>query len=98
MQTELAGENPDTKIRILGINFSGSEFANEYVVDGRTLPWLQDTNEVNAWALWEAAARDVIILDVENKWYGEYNLAANPLEDATNYAELKSILKTAAGE
>lgn len=98
MQAELLAENPDTKIRILGVNLPGLEFANEQMVAGRTLPWLQDTYEQDVWGRWGPDYRDVIILDTENMKLGQFNLTANPLEDPANYDELKSLLKTAAGE
>ena len=98
MQAELLAENPDTNIRVIGVNMAGLEYANDDMVVGRTLPWLQDTYDDNVWGRWGVSWQDVIILDMENMKYEVYNLGVNPIEAPANYEELKSLLKAAAGE
>jgi hypothetical protein len=94
----LLAENPDTKIRIIGVNMAGLEFANDDMVVGRTLPWLQDTYDEDVWGRWGVSWQDVVILDTQNMKHDEYSLSSNPIEAPANYEELKSLLKAAAGE
>ena len=68
------------------------------ICTGRTIPWLQDTAGVDAWGAWEVANDDVVILDTENKKLEVYNLITHDLRTPTDYAELKALLKTYAGE
>jgi len=84
-------------IRILGVNASGEAAGNAAMCAGRVLPWLQDQKPPDAWHLWQADFRDVIVLDDENKVVSIYNLTIHNLTDSTNYAQLRTILLTAAG-
>jgi len=92
MQTELAGTN----VQILGVNQIGAETGNIAACDGRDIPWLQDTFAENAWALWTVTYRDVYILGPDNELVGVYNLTEHDLSNAADYAELKTMLMTAA--
>jgi hypothetical protein len=84
-------------IRILGVNAPEESAGNVGMCAGRVLPWLQDQKPPDAWHLWQADFRDVIVLDLENKVVSVYNLTVHNLADSTNYAELRTILITAAG-
>lgn len=67
------------------------------MTDGRDLPWLQDTNKVNAQASWGAAYRDVVILDAWNRpLEPAYNLTSNDLSIEANRNALKKRLRQAA--
>lgn len=98
MQGELLTANPATKIRILGVNPTGFEAGNGTITAGRTIPWLQDTAGVNVWGTWAPVARDVFILDPANLHVQTYNLTIHDLANPLNYAELKALLKSVAGE
>ncbi|MEM8885188.1 MAG: hypothetical protein AAGD14_14060 [Planctomycetota bacterium] len=93
MQNELAG----TDIRILGLNSFGLDSGNAETCAGRDIPWLQEDGLVDAAGRWEAAYRDVVILDAENKVVAVYNLTANNLADAAKYDELKALMTGALG-
>jgi hypothetical protein len=68
------------------------------IVAGRTIPLLQDTVTENVWGSWNATWRDVMILDTQNVHVQTYNLTLNDLANPTNYATLKMMLKSVAGE
>jgi len=84
-------------IRILGVNAPEEASGNAGMCAGRVLPWLQDQKPPDAWHLWQADFRDVIVVDDENKVVSIYNLTIHNLADSTNYAALRNILITAAG-
>lgn len=95
---ELLAENPATRIRLSGINLAGLEDWDSLIVEGRTLPWLQDTPDQNVWESWIATWRDVMILDPQNVHVQTYNLTLHDLADPAYYAELKALLKGVADE
>lgn len=97
MQAEILAANPDSKIRILGINQTGQEASNALAVDGKSLPWLQDVLD-EAWTAWLTTHRDVVILDREGRKYDVINLTERDLNVPEEYAVLKSMLLRAAGE
>jgi len=94
----LQSEESDYKIEILGINWDLSdESGNELMTGEGDLPWLQDTNEVNARALVGAAYRDVIILDALNRPVEPaFNLTTNNLAVEANREALLIRLREAA--
>lgn len=98
MQDELVTENPGTIIRIVGCNQIGAEAGNPAICAGRDLPWTQDTLADNVWVEWNVTYRDVVVLDVDNVPVAVYNLTSHDLANPVYYAELKQILKDAAGE
>ena len=49
LQTELDVEYPELGIQIIGVNAIGHESDNADMCEGRDLPWLQDTVELNVW-------------------------------------------------
>jgi len=98
MQDELIAENPGTIIRLLGCNQMGAEGGVPGMTNARDLPLTQDTLAENVWVDWAVTYRDVVVLDVDNIPVAVYNLTANDLANPVNYAALKQILKTAAGE
>ena len=98
MQQELLSQNPQTKIRLLAINLAGLESSVPLESSFGPLPILQDTPEQNVWASWNATWRDVMMLNPDNFHVDTYNLTPNDLAVPANYAELKSRLKTIAGE
>lgn len=97
MQADLLAENPATKIRIVGVNEDGQQGSNALAVEGRSLPWLQDVAGA-AWVGWAVTYRDVVILDAENRKVGVFNLTVHDLGQPGEYAALRAMLKTAAGE
>jgi hypothetical protein len=98
MQTELLNENAASIIRNLGINQIGAEAGNLDNCNGRDIPWLQDTTADDVWTDWAVTYRDVVVLNAANEPVAVYNLTVHDLSDSANYAELKQILKDAAGE
>ena len=84
-------------IHILGVNAIGEESGNSVVVQGRTIPWLQDVVGQGVWNNWHVTYRDVIVLDQDNQIVNVYNLTLpNDLADTTHYKELRTILLDAA--
>jgi hypothetical protein len=96
MQGELEQEETALELRLLGVNYTGREDGNAAAVAGKTLPWLQDTESVNAWGLWGVTSRDLVILDEENRTIGVYNLTKHDLHRPAAYDSLKAILLAAA--
>src|SRR5687768_17919005 len=82
----------------MGVNqyTANVESFNQLTTANNLLPWLQDTAQPNVESLWNAAYRDVIILDASNRVAGVMNLTANDLGQATNRARLKEMLRTVA--
>ena len=93
MQNELINERPELAINLLGVNKSTESSGNSIINDNnRSIPWLQDRPDVNAWSSWEVTRRDVIILDPHNQIVAVFNCTAKNLSDTDNYNELKAIL------
>ena len=90
MQKELSEQGYE--IYFLGINETGFESANGTVTEGRDLPWLQDTADVNMWNRWSVNYRDVIIFDEELNMRERYNLSTFNLNEEMYYNELYSLL------
>ena len=66
---------------------------------GRNIPLLQDTFDDHVQSQWQAAWRDVVILDESNVPVDVYNLdRPNDLRIDAKYQELKNRLLSAAGE
>ena len=57
-------------VNILGLTQIDDGGGNATIVTGRTIPWLQDTEEWKAWDSWQVTYRDVFILDAENRVVG----------------------------
>ena len=90
MQNDFDEQN--IPIQILGINEFGYEVGNDSVVEGRTLPWLQDTEEINAWDLWDVEYRDVFIVDESGLLRYRYNLSSQNLATPDNYQRLTDTI------
>lgn len=95
MQQEIAGTTP-LEIHILGVNEAGQESGNPSIVNGRVIPWLQETSDQHVWSDWKVAYRDVVILDVTNTVVGVFNLTTHDLSKSEEYAALKAMLLNAA--
>ena len=87
MQGELEG------VQILGVNEAGHESGNDGFTEGRDLPWLQDTEDVDVWGTWGVDYRDVIVLDPTGVPLFRYNLTEHDL--GVDYDELKQLLEEA---
>ena len=83
-------------VRILGVNGIGLEAANPTICAGRDIPWLQDVAAEDVWTSWSVTYRDVVILDIDNRVIGVFNVTAKDLDDPTHYAALKERLTNAA--
>jgi hypothetical protein len=77
---------------LISVNQTGYESGNADFVTGKTMPLLQDTAAVNAWALWQVTYRDVVIVDAEGKRRAVFNLTPNDLSVPANLATLKRLL------
>jgi hypothetical protein len=82
----------------LGVNEAGFESGNESITEGRSLPWLQDTVEVNTWSQWSVRYRDVLVRDREGLVYGVFNLTELDLSVEENYTDLLELALSAAEE
>jgi hypothetical protein len=79
-------------VALLSVNGAGYESGNADFVTGKTMPLLQDTAQVNAWAAWQVTYRDVVVLDAEGRRRGVFNLTTNDLNVPANYAALTQLL------
>jgi len=95
MQAEIDSAGTSKPVRILGVNGVGQEIDNPLVCNGRSIPWLQDTEQQAVWTSWQVTYRDVVILDGENRVLQAYNLTEHDLSEPADYTELKAILTTA---
>jgi hypothetical protein len=95
LRDELAASHPALNVAALGVNAVGEEGGNPVICLGRTLPWLQDAGDVDAWTRWAAVWRDVFVLDADLKVVGIYNLTNNDLGVPANYAALKDLILSA---
>lgn len=91
MQGELDAVAPGA-VALLAVNGAGYESGNDGFVMGKTMPLLQDTAQVNAWAAWQVTYRDVVVLDAEGKQRAVYNLTTNDLSVPANFAALRQLL------
>ena len=64
---------------------------------GRTIPYLQDPDD-GTWNRWAVTYRDVVILDAQNRKVGVFNLTEHDLQQPEEYAALKALLLSLAGE
>ena len=90
MQGEL--DAAGSEVQILGVNGAGLESGNDAICEGRTLPWLQDTDQEAVWETWGVAYRDVVILDAGGVVSGVVNLTVSDLAEPDNYEALKATL------
>lgn len=97
MQSELAAAHPGRSIQILGVNRLGLESGNAETCAGRTIPWLQETEEHPCWDSWQVTWRDVVILDVENQRADLLNLTSHDLAIPANYDTLRAKILRVAG-
>jgi len=108
LQSELDTTATVRPIQILGINIKTQASSNPGICSApcdtdiprcgpRKLPWLQDTQAANVWTSWGVNADDIVVLDAQNRPIRVYTLLqGHSLELPANYAELKSILISAA--
>ena len=96
MLQELRAANSELPIEILGVNAVGQEAANDLTTQGRSLPWLQDTAEQDAWGAWAVTWRDVVILDRTNRAVAVFNLTKHGLERPAARDSLRQLLLQAA--
>lgn len=97
MQRELDAEAPELGIHLLGVNEAGHASGVPAMVEGRTIPLLQDIAG-GAWTSWRVTYRDVIIVDRDNAPVGVFNLTEHDLSSMGAYTELKGLLIDAARE
>jgi hypothetical protein len=83
-------------VAILGVDGVGYEDDATFCA-GRTIPWLQDVAEVDAWGAMEVDYRDVVVVDAEGIVVAYYNLTLHDLEQNSNYEELRDLLTGTAG-
>lgn len=79
-------------IQIIGVNQVGFESGNDNITSNRTLPWLQDTEEVNVWDLWEVAYRDIYVMDKDGTVRFRFNLTVHDLAKPDNYDAFTNAL------
>ena len=71
---------------IVGVNAAGLDAYNDAFTDGRSLPWLQDEANVDAWGAWGAEWRDAVVLDADLRVVDKRNLTSFDLTDDANEA------------
>ena len=93
MHEELVTELPQSGFFLGAVNEVGYDNFTYVTNPASQQPWLQDTEEVNAWDTWQVQYRDVVILDAENKKRAVFNLTSDTLYLENNYEELKNTLR-----
>lgn len=83
---------PELGIRLIGVNEVGHESGNAQVCEDRDIPWLQETADLDIWALWAVTYRDVVILDRANVPVAVFNLTDNNLSEPADYDALRALL------
>ena len=98
MQAEILAANPTSRIRIVALNGVGKESGFALAVEGRTLPVVQETPEVDVRTAWGRGMDDLVVLDGEGLALGLTNLRVHDLSIAPEYDALLDYLRLAAGE
>lgn len=93
-QRELTAEG--LGVAIVGVNDVGFEAGNAEMCEGRDLPWLQNTEEVDAWETWEVEYRDVVILGADGRRRHTFNVTEHDLATPSVYQAFKATLRDAA--
>ena len=92
MQNELDTLEVTIPVQIYGINAIGYP-TKEFFTEGRSLPWLQDDRDAQAWETWDIGYRDLVILDADNTPVHKFNLTEVNLTTADAYdSVLQSFL------
>jgi hypothetical protein len=60
MQVDINDEGWPLETRMLGVNLIGAESGNTAICTGRSIPWLQDTDQQKSWEKWAVTWRDVV--------------------------------------
>ena len=93
MQERLLTEDPDTPIRISGVNEIGHGSGNVNIENlARTVPWLQDRPGDDVWKTWDVAFRDLVILDRSNRRVAVFNLTEHNLDIPAEVEALRTLL------
>jgi len=79
-------------VSLFGVNDVGHERGNPDVTEGRDLPWLQNTAEVDAWNAWGVEYRDVVVIEPDGTVVGVLNLSDADLADDANVEALRELL------
>ena len=96
MATALETESNDLFCSIIGVNRANAAGGNGTVSAERKLVWAQDTTEAGVWTSWDVAYRDVWVVGPDGEKLAVFNVTANDLQNAENYASLLNIIRDAA--
>jgi len=94
MQNELNGEAPDA-VAMVTVNEAGFEAGLQVMAEVADLPLLQDNEEEEVWASWEAQYHDIMILDRSNRCYTIFSVTTQKLREEENYNALKALFQAA---
>lgn len=97
MQRQFEGDRPGVPFQFLGVNEVGQESGNAATCQGRSIPWLQETQEERAWGPWEVEYRDVVFLDARNHRVAVFNLTVHDLSREAEYDSLYRLVKRLTG-
>ncbi len=98
LQEELLADDPDSPIRIFGVNGIDEKSGNGWIeMRNRELPWLQDERRTDVWSDWDVRYRDLIILDRENRRAAVFNLTDHDLGKSADYKSLLALLRDPTG-
>lgn len=89
-------ESEGVTLAIAGINAAGLEEHNPTIMDGRVLPWLQDTDGA-VWTTWAAVWRDLFLVDGEGLLVDRVNLTDFDLNNTENYDALDADMRALVG-
>lgn len=83
-------------VLIAGINEVGQEEYNTFITAAVSLPWLQDTVDVDAWGAWAVEWRDLFVLDLGGAPTLRINLTDHDLQDPAELDALRAAVELAA--
>ncbi|MFV1965370.1 MAG: Ig-like domain-containing protein [Pirellulaceae bacterium] len=97
MQQEFDADYPNLGVQFLGVNQAGLEQWNDFITDGKDLPWLQDVDgnddgDSDVWTSWGLGHLDLAIVDRNNELAAGFSLIQYSLGEGENYNALRQLI------
>lgn len=92
MQRNFDALTPAAPIQIVVVNEIGAESATRSVIEGRSLPFVQDVTAARVWRAWGAALRQLWIVDGQGRRVEVIDITTRPLTDPSNATAVQSRL------
>lgn len=97
MQRNFNALTPPAPIQIVVVDEIGAESATNAILEGRSIPFVQDTTAARVWASWGAALRELWIVDGMGRRVEVIDITTNPLTDPSNATRVQARLLEVAG-